>query len=221
MASTLIGLAVVWLVVVVSPGPCFVAVVQEATRGSRRNGVFCALGIACGTVLWCLGSSLGLALLLSTWSWLAVGIRIVGAAYLAWLGVKTLMGSLRPSREPAPGGSEPARLACPGARKQAAAVCRTAWASLRAGFAVDVGNPKAAAFFTSLFAAFVPHGAPASSCVLPIIEVIAIELLWYLGVVFLFSLGPIAAAYRRGRRAIDFVVGSVYLGLSGKLALSK
>jgi len=69
--------------------------------------------------------------------------------------------------------------------------------------------------------AFLPHGAPPSAWVLPIGEVIAIELSWYLVVVFLFSLGPIADAYRRGRRAIDFVVGSVYLGLSGKLALSK
>jgi threonine efflux protein len=221
MASTLIGLALVWFVVVVSPGPCFVTVVQEATRGNRRNGVFCALGIACGTVLWCLGSTVGLALLLSTWSWLAAGIRIVGAAYLAWLGVKTLMNSLRPSCEPARTGSErTARLTLLGGRKQTVHLSRSKWASMRTGFFVDVSNPKAAAFFTSLFAAFLPHGAPVSSWVLPIIEVIAIEFLWYLSVVLLFSLGPIAEAYRRGRRAIDVVVGSVYLALSGKLALS-
>ena len=221
MTSTLIGLAAVWFVVVISPGPCFVTVVQEATRGSRRNGVFCAIGIAGGTLLWCVGSALGLALLLSTWSWLAVGIRIVGAAYLAWLGVKTIMSSLRPSCE-APNGSErPVRLTFLAARKETASVARSKWAALRTGFVVDMSNPKAAAFFTSLFAAFLPHDAAASSWVLPMIEVIAIEFLWYLGVAVLFSLDRIANAYRRGRRAIDFVVGSVYLGLSGKLALSK
>jgi threonine efflux protein len=218
MTSTLIGLAVVWFVVVVSPGPCFLTVVQEATRGSRRNGVFGAIGIACGTVLWCLGSTLGLALLLSTWSWLAAGIRVVGAAYLAWLGVKTLISSLRPSCAPS---QLPARLTRVAAREETVNVARSKWTALRTGFVVDMSNPKAAAFFTSLFAAFLPHGAPASAWVLPMIEVIAIEFLWYVGVVVLFSLGPIADAYQRGRRAIDFVVGSVYLGLSGKLALSK
>jgi threonine/homoserine/homoserine lactone efflux protein len=217
LASALIGLAVVWLVVVVSPGPCFLTVVQEATRGSRRNGAFCALGIACGTAVWCLGSSLGLALVLATWSWLAVGIRIAGAAYLAWLGVKALRSSLKPMRDPEGALERP----LVGARNQPEQVARSHWAALRRGLVVDLSNPKAAAFFTSLFAAFLPHGAPPSSWVLPITEVIAIEFLWYLVVVLLFSLAPVAAAYRRGRRVIDFVVGSVYLGLSGKLALSR
>jgi threonine efflux protein len=225
MSSTLIGLALVWFVVVVSPGPCFLTVVQEATRGSRRNGIFCALGIACGTVLWCLGSALGLALLLSTWSWLSVAIRMVGAAYLAWLGVKAIVSSLRPSLGPLPEPSPESSRSLPTRSSVAAgkvpAHAATKWAALRRGLVVDLSNPKAAAFFTSLFAAFLPHGAPVSSWVLPMLEVVAIEFLWYVCVVVLFSLGPIAEAYRRGRRALEFVVGSVYLALSGKLALSK
>jgi hypothetical protein len=40
-------------------------------------------------------------------------------------------------------------------------------------------------------------------------------------VVVLFSLEPVSAAYRRARRSIDIVVGSVYLALGGKLALSR
>jgi threonine/homoserine/homoserine lactone efflux protein len=95
------------------------------------------------------------------------------------------------------------------------------WAALRRGLVVDLSNPKAAAFFTSLFAAFLPHAAPPSAWVLPISEVIAIEFLWYLAVVLLFSLAPVADAFRRARRMIDFVVGWVYLGLGGKLALSR
>jgi len=213
MTSSLLGLAAVWLMVVISPGPCFVCVVQAVTRGGRRNGVSCALGIACGTLIWCWGSALGLALLLSTWSWVSVAIRLAGAAYLAWLGLKTLAGSLTTSRPEASDGAD--------RNPHSSAGVPSRWMALRRGFVVDLSNPKAAAFFTSLLATFVPPGTSLSVWAFAIVEVIAIELAWYLLVAMLFSLPQVVDAYRRARRSIDFVVGTVYLGLSGKLALSR
>jgi hypothetical protein len=44
-------LAAIWTLVVISPEPCFVATVQQATRGRCRDGVFVALGIDCSCML--------------------------------------------------------------------------------------------------------------------------------------------------------------------------
>ena len=97
-------LAAIWAVIVISPGPCFVATVQKATRGSSRDGVFVALGIATGTIIWCAGSLLGRAVLFATFSWLYQLVRLAGAAYLMYLGLKTIRHAHQPlplARKPA------------------------------------------------------------------------------------------------------------------------
>lgn len=76
--TSFLALATIWALVVISPGPCFVAVVQQTTRGTRRHGVLTASGIAVGTIIWCLGSLLGLALLFTTFTWLYNIVRFAG-----------------------------------------------------------------------------------------------------------------------------------------------
>lgn len=203
-SSALLALAGIWAVVVISPGPCFVATVQYATRGERRDGIFVALGVATGTVIWCAGSLFGLALLFATFSWLYHLVRFAGALYLIYLGVRTLLKAHHP---------------VPVLTVQKESITpRMAW---RAGFLTDISNPKAAAFFGSLFAALLPAHAPVWVFVVAVMLVVAIEFLWYCSMAYLFSLQPIARAYRRAKRWIDYVTGGVYILLGGRLAVSR
>src|SRR5438552_16631621 len=92
----------VWLIVVVSPGPDFLVTVQQATSRSRRHGIVTGLGVCSGLVIWSAGSMVGLSVLFARLSWLYDMVRYAGAAYLLFLGVRTLWSTRRDGGELAP-----------------------------------------------------------------------------------------------------------------------
>jgi threonine efflux protein len=192
-------LAAVWAAVVISPGPDFVATMHLATSRSRRAGLLVAAGIAVGTAIWATGAVAGLALLLARASWLLDAVRLGGAVLLAWLGLRTI----RHARRPLP----PAGTAAPG----------RPW---RTGLLTDLANPKAAVFWSGLFAAVQPADAPAWVSAASVLVVVVIAASWYGLVALAFSTPPVARAYRRGKRWFDYLTGGVFLALSGRLAAS-
>lgn len=200
----LLALASVWAIVVISPGPNFVATVHYAVSRSRRDGLLVALGIAVGTTIWATVSVVGLGVLFARVSWLVEVIRMAGALYLTYLGCRMIWKAHRQKRvaeqEPAP----PRR--------------GSAW---RAGFLTDISNPKAAAFFGSLFAVFFPVHAPLWLQIASIVVVVLIAVSWYSVVACFFSLEPVARVYRRVKRWIDYVTGGVLVVLGIRLAVSK
>jgi len=140
----LLVLAGVWALVVMSPGPDFVVTLSRAAR-SRKAGLAAALGIVIGTAIWASASAVGLAIVLAHYRWVAETVRLLGAGYLAWLGVRMLVHA----RQELPTTSE-------------VGVVPRVGPALRAGLLTDLGNPKAAVFLTSLFAAVLPPAAPIS-----------------------------------------------------------
>ena len=200
----LLSLAGVWAVVVISPGPCFVATVQYSVRGRRYDGVLVALGIAIGTITWCTSSLLGLAVLFSTFEWLYHLVRLAGALYLIFLGIKTI----RLARNPL-------------ATKPSGKLRINRSKAWQVGFLTDIGNPKAAVFFGSLFATLLPSDAPLWLLLSAVTIVVVIEFVWYCVVAHLFALQPVASLYRRAKRWIDYMTGGTYILLGGRLAVSR
>jgi RhtB (resistance to homoserine/threonine) family protein len=200
----LLALAGVWAVVVISPGPDFVATIHHAVSRSRRDGLLVALGIATSTVIWVVVSLVGLGVLFARVSWLVEVIRIVGALYLTYLGCKMLWHAHRQKQA--------------GEQRDAAVRSGSAW---RVGFLTDISNPKAAAFFGSLFAVFLPAHAALELQIASVIVVVLISLCWYSVVACFFSLAPVARGYRRIKRWIDYVTGGILVALGVRLAVSK
>ncbi len=190
-------LAAVWAVVVVSPGPDFVATMHFATSRSRRAALAVVAGIAAGTAIWATGTLAGLAVLLARASWLLDLLRVGGAVLLAWLGLRAIRHARRPLSEG--GAAAPRR-------------------PLRTGLLTDLANPKAALFWSSLFAAVQPAHAPTWVQVADVVVVVAVAAAWYGLVAVAFSLPPVARAYRRGKRWLDYLTGGVFLALAGRLA---
>jgi len=142
--------------VIVAPGPDTALAIRNTLLGGRRAGTLTAIGVASGQAIWTLGTSLGLAALLTA-SRPAFGVvRWLGAGYLVFLGARAILEGLRSKAGPA--GTSPAetlrhRLA-PGA-------------AFRQGLLSNLGNPKMAVFFPSLLPQFVARGgAPFGSLVL-------------------------------------------------------
>jgi threonine/homoserine/homoserine lactone efflux protein len=202
-------LGAVWFVVVIAPGPNFLAAVAAATTGDRRRGVRTALGFALGDAIWATSSLLGLAVLLARYDWLADVVRFGGAAVLVTLGLRSVLRARRDGAE------QPAA-----AGERSGPVGSRLRSPLLTGLLVDLGNPKAAVFFTSLFAALLPAGVPVWVAVVAVVEMGLIPAGWYSVVACLFSTGRVQRAYLAVRRPIDAAVGAVFVALGVRLATS-
>lgn len=200
----LAAVAGVMLLGCISPGPDLMAVTSHALA-SRRAGFLAAWGIATSHALWAALAVFGLGLVLSQVAWLYGAIRIAGAAYLVYLGFKMWMSL----REPA---------TAPELRAAAASGGAQAW---RRGLVVGLTNPKAAAFFGSLFVAVLPAHAPAWVHAATIATVAGVSLAWFGAMAALFSTNCVQKGYGRVRKPIDALMGTVLVGLGAKLAVDR
>src|SRR5262245_47456969 len=138
--SDLLGVLAIWLLAVVSPGPAFLVLSQLAAGRSRAAALGAALGIALGAVLFAALTMWGLAVVVTQIAWLGTLLRVAGAVYLVYLGLGLFhAASAERSEAPAP-------------RERGADEA----AGLRIGLITALTNPKAIAFFLSLFAVALP-----------------------------------------------------------------
>jgi threonine/homoserine/homoserine lactone efflux protein len=179
------------LVVILTPGQDTALTIRNTLLGGRRHGVLTAAGVAAGQMVWVVATSVGLAALLVASEPAFVALRVVGAAYLVWLGARSLWTAWRGR---AHGGA-------PGSRR----------APFRQGVLSNLGNPKMAVFFTSLlpqfahsFGALLVHG----------LVFCALTLAW----LSLVARAGSVLRRPRVRRVVDAVTGAVLVALGLRLA---
>jgi len=198
--ATLTG---VWTLAVMLPGPNFLATANAAATQSRSSGLLTAAGIAVGTAFWATGSLLGLGMLFSMASWLYSAVKVAGGAFLIWTGLRMLLS---------------------GGRDQEAHVTsslHTARKSFRRGLIVDLSNPKAAAFFASLFAVAIPPQPPLWFKALAVAMVVGVSLAWYGFVACAVSHPSVSSLLTRSLRAIAVTSGALFVALGLKLATDR
>ncbi len=137
------------VLVIVTPGPDTAITIRSVLLGGRRAGLFTALGVFSGQACWTLAANAGVAALLVALEPAFVTLKIAGTAYLVFLGLQALLAAVRPERRPTESPS--------GNGRERSLPSRTAF---RQGLVSDLGNPKMAAFFTSLLPQFAPQGRP-------------------------------------------------------------
>jgi len=189
---------------VVSPGPSFLLVARLAVAVSRRAALAAALGMATGAGILSVAALSGLHALFAEMPRVYAGLKLAGAAYLAWLGWKTWRGAKRPLAV-----ADGPALAQGGLLRHYGAAAATM-----------LTNPKAAVQYGVIFAAMLPASVPgAQQAALPP-AVFVLEASWYAVVALGLSARGPRAAYLRARTAIDRTIG-VVLGLLGlRLAMS-
>ncbi|ARK98200.1 LysE family translocator [Burkholderia pseudomallei] len=201
----LLALSGIILLACASPGPDFVAVTSHSLS-ERRSGVFVGLGITCAVAIWASLAVFGFGLLIQRFFWLYEGIRMAGAAYLIYLGVRMLVGALR-----ARAGTQVIAEAPPLGAGQA-------W---RRGFLVGITNPKTATFFATLFVTLLPVGAPPWVYAAVVAVVVCITGTWMCLLASFFSVRIVRAAYARVRRSVDALMGVALVGLGVRMATSR
>jgi threonine efflux protein len=198
----LMTIAVVFLLGAMSPGPDFVAVTSHALI-NRRAGLQVALGVTGAIAIWAALAMFGLGILLVEIGWLYMTVRLAGALYLIYLGVRILL-SVR--HRPAPMAIDAVRAGAP-----------AAW---RSGFLIGITNPKTAAFFGSLFITVLPLNAPLGVQAAALMVISLVSLSWFGFVALIFSTEQVRAAYVKIRRPIDALLGVILLALGLRLALT-
>jgi threonine/homoserine/homoserine lactone efflux protein len=143
ITASLIAFLGTAVIVVVTPGLDTAFVLRTAAVGGRRAGVQAALGIGLGCLCWGAAASFGLGALIHSSPAAFAALKLVGAVYLLWLGLRMLM---RPRADLA--GEALAKIGADNA----------AYASMRRGFSTNVLNPKIGLFYVTLLPQFVPAG---------------------------------------------------------------
>jgi threonine/homoserine/homoserine lactone efflux protein len=197
-ASTLTAFALTALVILLIPGPAVLYIVSQSVEHGRRAGLAATLGVHTGTLVHIAAAALGLSAILVSSSLAFGAVRLVGAAYLIYLGVRTLLD--RTSREALDAASRERRLG----------------RIYRQGALVNVTNPKTALFFLAFLPQFVdPHGAALPGQIVVLGLVFAL-----LGLVTDGAYGLLAgtaAGWVRGRSAVRsvqrWVTGCIFIGL--------
>ncbi len=201
---TLAGIALALLFVAMSPGPAFIVVSQQAVTRSRDAGVIAALGVSVGSVVWVMLVILGIAFVLKQAAWLYLVLRLMGGAYLVYLGVQLWRGARKPMTE------EPC----------GQGMGHTLWRTFWRAILLQMLNPKAAVFFGSVFLTMLSPDAPAWVKGVALGMVFVIEFGWYLVVATTLSSKPARRAYARAKAWVERIAGAWLALLGVKLALS-
>ncbi len=204
--TTLLAFAGVSLLLAVTPGPDMAVVTKNALAHGRRGVVLTTSGIALALVIWVSATALGLSALLRTSGEVLFVLKIIGAVYLAYLGIRTLLESR----------SRPADLL---AGTPAAA---PAHAVFRQGFLSAISNPKLGVFFVTFLPQFVLPGQQVLTRLLVLgVTFAVIGWLWMNAYgLFVTRLREIITA-PRVRQWMQRVTGVVLLGFGARLALER
>jgi len=191
--AAFVGVAVL---VIVTPGQDTALTIRNSLLGGRRSGVLTAAGVCSGQCAWALATSAGLAAVLIASEVAFVALRVIGAAYLCFLGAQALYAAWRGSRK---------RELATGPRR----------APFRQGLVSNLGNPKMAVFFPSLL----PQFAQSFEALLALgIAFACMTFVWLTAYAFAVAWAGDVLREPKVKRALDAVLGVVLVAFGIRLA---
>ena len=196
----LLSVAALWTLAVATPGPNFLVTARLAVGQSRAAALRAVMGIGVGTAIWGAAGFLGVHALFAAAPWMYAGLKLLGGAYLIFLGSRLLWQSWRPA-----------------ARERAKAEGPRGLSAFQLGLVTNLANPKSALFVASLFATVMPSHPPMTLGLAAIAIMVALSMSWYALVACLFTTRRIAALYQRGRHWIDRIAGAIFVLFGARL----
>ncbi|MEU1709471.1 LysE family translocator [Streptomyces sp. NPDC005706] len=204
MLVQLVAAVGVLAVLTVVPGPDMAVVTKRAVACGWRDGLRTVGGITAGLLTWGVLTVAGLAAVLAASAAAYTVVKLAGAAYLAFLGVQTLLRSRRGRMSAATPGPAPKG---------------NPW---RTGFVSNVFNPKIAVFYTGLLPTLAPPGmSPHTGMALLVVLHAVLTLAWLGGYVLLLARARAFFERPAVRRAMDRVTGVVLIGFGIKVAATQ
>jgi threonine/homoserine/homoserine lactone efflux protein len=189
------------LLVIVTPGPDTALTIRNSLLRGRRGGVVTAAGVAAGQSVWACCTAAGVASLVRASQPALLALRVAGASYLVYLGVRALLDSRAGASEPARHSERRAGMFGPFGQ----------------GLISNLSNPKMLVFFISLLPQFAGSGSFFALFGLGL-AFCTLTFVWLSG--YAAVVARVGDFLRRGRirRAVDRISGAILIALGVRLA---
>ncbi|MFC0409660.1 LysE family translocator [Roseomonas elaeocarpi] len=197
------------LVLAITPGPGLFYVAARTLAGGRAEGVASSLGTGLGGTVHVLAGSLGVSAVVLASAELFTALKLAGAAYLVWVGLRTLRAARRDAAAALRGVASPPV----GARR-----------AFREGVLVEALNPKTAAFFLAFVPQFVVADAAPVALQFVVLGFVSVALNTLADIAVAFAAGNLrdgAAARPRLIRRLREASGAAMIALGLGLALAR
>lgn len=202
----MITLFVLGFALAASPGPDSFLIVRNTLVEGRRIGFMTLLGNRIGLCAHLAAAIAGLSVALQNSPALYLGVRLLGAAYLVYLGASKLVSRARQAPSSAVAGPE---LGMPSVT------------AVRQGMLNNLLNPKVSLFFLSLFPQFATGDLLSRSPVAVAAVFLAGNTLWYVLLVQLVGLQWLRERLQRFQAALDLVFALIFVGLGTAIVIKE
>ena len=194
---------------VISPGPNGFLIAKTVPLSGHRAGLtniagFVAVFYVHGTL-----SIFGISILLVQSANAFFVFKMLGAAYLIWLGIKALRNAFRQPATQSTLAEEPAQK--PVSMKGA----------FYEGFLTNILNPKVSVFYLAAFPQFLPVDGSALSAYSLVTAHSLVNVLWFSAMVFTLSRIKSATNNPTFKVWLNSITGVVFIGFGAKLAMTK
>ena len=200
--TAFIAVALLHLMAAISPGPAVLMAARTGVTEGLRTGMFLAMGIGVGAVVWAAAALFGLNLVFQAAPALLWALKIIGGAYLIYMA----WGMWRSADQPLD--------------MAASNLPRSAASAFRLGVVTQLSNPKPAILFSAIFIGTVPPGTAAWVYAALLAVVFLNEAVWCTLVARIFSFDRSKAAYIGLKSVIDRAFGGLLAALGIKIALT-
>lgn len=185
-----------------SPGPDFAMVVKNALLGNRRSAIFTALGVSSSLLIHSAYCMLGLAIIISQSLLLFSVIKYIGAAYLIYIGIKSLF----------------AKDSVTQLSQQKNNETMSAYQGFMQGFLCNLLNPKAIMFILAFFTLII---SPSSSWMQQFgfgVEIALIHFVWFTCLAVMITHETVRERLNRIQHYVIKVMGIALIGFGARIA---
>jgi len=197
-----------------TPGPDTAFIVGQSVAHGRRAWLMSVLGISAGCVVHTMALALGLSAILAASASAFTVIKIAGAIYLTFLGVRMIVASLR--RVPVEAAIEQPDVRGPLRRP-------SSHRTFMQGFVTNVLNPKVILFFLSFFPQFVATSSPSKGIAFLVLGAVMVAISTVYNGTVAWLAGSITRRVRGAPKVkvwLDRSIGAAFVALGARIALA-
>jgi RhtB (resistance to homoserine/threonine) family protein len=202
-----LALATIHFLAVVAPGPDFAVTIRQSVRFGRVVGLCTAIGIGAGISVHVLYTLLGVGALMHTTPWLLNVAKVVGGAYILYLGVSLLRSKPKTSIEGSDANNDQLQR-------------QTLPKAFMTGFLTNATNPKATLFFLAIFTTVISATTPLKVQALYGVWMCCVNALWFVIVALFFSSPRVRLLFMRMGHWFERTMGVILILFAGRLILS-
>jgi RhtB (resistance to homoserine/threonine) family protein len=198
--------ALIHLLGAVSPGPDFLLTLKNSISHSRKTGIYTAVGVGLGICIHIAYSLAGLAIIISKSILLFNTVKLLGASYLIYLGIKSLRNEKENAIE---------------LNKQKTAEDISPFAAIKMGFLTNALNPKVTLLFLGLFTLVITPDTPTWTMAVLSIMMVINTVLWFSLVAIFFTQKRVRSVSLKFQKFFNKAFGGLLILLGIKVAIAK